>query len=231
MYQVAGILFVFILLARFHQMAGWSSRDLALLIGFRLVVEGLAEPVVGNLLYMPDMIREGTFDQIVVRPASPLLLACLTGFRVNGLGDLTVGVVLLLVAAPHGAFGSGSILTPLAVPLLVMALVVRIGLQISVASVAFWAVRNLAFASFVDDTLNSFGNYPLSIFGFPVQLFLTFILPVAFLAYIPVGVLLNRLEAGRIAGVLAEAAGAAVISGVSFVLWRRGLRAHQGAGT
>jgi ABC-2 type transport system permease protein len=47
---------------------------------------------------------------------------------------------------------------------------------------------------FFDDVFNTFGGYPTSIFNRPTQVALTWIVPVAFVAWLPSTVLLDRTD-------------------------------------
>ncbi|MEO3873288.1 ABC-2 family transporter protein [Nonomuraea sp. B12E4] len=46
----------------------------------------------------------------------------------------------------------------------------------------------------MNDVFSKFGSYPVKIFGGVVEWLLTFVPPVAFVAYVPVSVILGRLD-------------------------------------
>jgi ABC-2 type transport system permease protein len=75
-------------------------------------------------------------------------------------------------------------------------------------------------------------QYPVSIYGWAVQLLLTFAIPVAFINYYPAGLLLDRPEYAQVQPLVyaAPLVGAALFA-LSLYVWRRGLRLYNGAGS
>jgi ABC-2 type transport system permease protein len=55
-------------------------------------------------------------------------------------------------------------------------------------------VDTSALRVFVDDVFSRFGSYPMKVFGGVTEWLLTFVLPAAFMAYVPAGVVLGKLD-------------------------------------
>ena len=69
--EVAGVA---LLLDRFGSVGGWRPAEVLLLFGMAFAGQGLAL-VFGNSLEaekLSELVRRGTFDQVLTRPASPL---------------------------------------------------------------------------------------------------------------------------------------------------------------
>jgi len=83
------------------------------------------------------------------------------------------------------------------------------------------------------DTVNTFGNYPTSIFPSAARVVFTFAFPIAFLSFFPATVFLGRAEGVPFTPLLAYGAplvGLAVFV-VAYRLWQVGLRYHSSTGT
>jgi ABC-2 type transport system permease protein len=78
--------------------------------------------------------------------------------------------------------------------------------------------------------MGTFGNYPLKILPAGISASLTFVLPLAFIAYFPVAVLTGHASGLGVPSMLAAAApavGAASFVG-SRILWNASLRRYKG---
>jgi ABC-2 type transport system permease protein len=232
-YQLLGLTFVWVVLGRFRSFHGWSLDEVIFLYGLRLVAHALYLPVFGNVTTVAGQVREGTLDRILLRPVDPLLQVLWQEFAANSTGDLCVGLVLLGVAqrALHLRW------SPVAVGffLLVVAggTVLEAGIQLALASLSLWFVGTEQLSNWADELINSFGNYPLTVFGAPLRYLFTFVLPIALLAYFPATVFLQKTAALPFTPILAF--GAPVVGWGAFLgayaLWNLGLKHYQGTGT
>ncbi|WP_281284437.1 ABC-2 family transporter protein [Nonomuraea diastatica] len=64
-------------------------------------------------------------------------------------------------------------------------------------SLALRMIDTFALRVFVDDIFSTFGSYPMKIFGGVTGWLLTFVLPVACVAYVPASVVLGKLHTRR----------------------------------
>ncbi|WP_380280727.1 ABC transporter permease [Kitasatospora purpeofusca] len=191
-FQGVGLAFIWVVATRFGAVGGWSMTEICLLYGMRLTSHGLWV-VPGNQLYFLDVtIQTGEFDRYLVRPTGVLPQLLARGIHLPVFGDLVTGLVILTGAAwqlgvPHSAAG---------VLYLVLALVggamVEGAFQIGISAMCFRTLSNRSLRVLVDSVMNSFGGYPLKVFPGPARFVLTFLVPVAFVAYLPAGVLLGR---------------------------------------
>jgi ABC-2 type transport system permease protein len=105
-------------------------------------------------------------------------------------------------------------------------------LQLIAASLAFRALNTDALGELIDKFFATFGNYPLKIYGNVLQAVFTVLLPLAFVAYIPAAVLLNRtgeLIVPPIVAYLAPLAGLIWFT-LAYLFFNHELRHYQSAG-
>ena len=230
-FQMTGFFFLWALLARFKAVGGWSLEEIAFLYGLRLLAHGLAVLVFGGTQIVDWTVHEGDFDRHLVRPLSPLLTV-ITWFRPSAVGDLLGGIVLFIAAARLATVD----FAPASIAYLALAvfggMLLEGGIRLAFASMSFRFLRTSALLFFADSIFNNFGNLPLRIFGGAIEVLLTFVLPVAFVAYIPASVVLGHAQELAVQPPFANFAPVvgALVFGAAVLLWRHELPLYQSSG-
>ncbi|HEV8635142.1 MAG TPA: ABC-2 family transporter protein [Chloroflexota bacterium] len=231
-YQTTGFVFIWTVLTRFETIAGWTLGEITFLYGLRLVVHGLNTVLFGGVSRVRWQVREGLFDRYLVRPVPPLLQVAAMELPAASFGDLLGGATLFLAANAL----VGIDYSPVALGYLALAIsggvLIEAALQLIIATLSFRLIETGSLAFFVDELFSNFGNYPLKIFGGAAQAILTWVLPVAFVAYLPSTVLLARTD--ELVVHPAVAYGAPVVGALwfaaAYLFWRRELREYKSAG-
>jgi ABC-2 type transport system permease protein len=232
-YQSSGLAFIWVVLARFHTVGGWGFHELVFLYALRLLAHVVWYVPFNQVDYVDSMVRDGTFDQVLVRPLNPLVQVMTRKFSINILGDVTLCVVLFSYAVTTAPID----FSPLRVLYMTLAVIggalCEGAVVLAATSAAFKAVQIWPLLYLVDNTYLMFGSYPMRIFGAVANWMFTWLVPVAFVAYVPASTLLDRT--GQLAVPAAVAWGAPAVGIVWFAaayqLWRRQLRNYQSSGT
>lgn len=232
-HQTAGFAFIWVVIERFGVIGGWTLAEIAFLYGMRLTAHGLFTFVASPVINAMDVVlREGEFDRYLVRPLNPFLQLVTRRFTLLAVGDLGGGIALLATAATLVDVDW----SPSAVGYLVLAVVggamVEGAIQVAISGLSFRLLSTESFRFGMDAVLTTFGGYPLTIFPAAARFGLTFVIPLAFLAYFPASVLLDRT--GELAvppwiAALAPLAGA-VLLGAGYVFWRHQTRHYSSSG-
>lgn len=192
--QGTQLAFIGVLLGAFGTIAGWDVSEVAFLYGLRLTAHGVCTVNFGQHRASAIVVREGDWDRFLLRPVPPLLQLLTRIFNPGTLGDLVLGLAILVAAAPHTPITW----TPLAVLYVAAAVVggglVEAGLQIGISGLDFVLGPTTRVKDTVDRVLTDFGAFPMTIFGSAGTWLLTAVLPLAFMAYLPATVLLGRTE-------------------------------------
>jgi len=102
------------------------------------------------------------------------------------------------------------------------------GVYVAVASLTFWTQdRGAGFFPLAYNTIQ-FGRYPLNVYPVAVQFLLTFVLPYAFIAFLPAAGVLRPEYAAL--GWLTLPVGVLVFA-IGLLVWHRGLAKYEGAGS
>ena len=216
--QGTGMALIWVILARFETIAGWTLGEVAFLYGLRLTALALCG-LGGDIWSLQGLVRRGEFDRFLVRPVQPLLQVLTRRVPLSAFGDLLGGVALLLAAARLLDVAW----TPLAILYLVFAIIggglLQLALRLLIASFSFRALSVDGLMGLVDNLFNEFGTYPLNIFNSTLRLLLTFGLPVAFMAYFPATVLFGRTGELQVQPLLAYGAPLAGVVWMLIALW------------
>lgn len=192
LFQITGFVVVWIIVARFSQIGGWGLAELTFLYGMRLTSHGIFYACFSQMFELDNVIVRGEYDRYLVRPMPPLLQLFTRKLRINAFGDLIGGTALLIAASTIAEVDW----SPLAVIFLLLAVIggglVEGAVQIALGSLSFRFLQTFALRATVNEVFNVYGNYPQQIFPRVLRAGLTFILPIAFVAYFPASVLLNR---------------------------------------
>ncbi len=220
----------------FHQvraLGGFSFPEVGLMFGLATASFALADMLVGHVDGLPTYVRTGQLDAMLLRPLSALGQLVTSDFSLRRLGRCVAGLIVLAVAFAHVQIDW----TPGRVALLVVTPVVGATIFCSIfvgtSALSFWFVEGTEFSNAFTYGGNYLSSMPFTVFQAPVRRFFTFVLPAAFVAYLPALGLLGRDDpdglpswlswSGPVAALLAVVAAGAV--------WRVGLRHYTGAGS
>jgi len=192
--QGTQLAFISVLLGAFGAIAGWGVGEVAFLYGLRLTAHGVCTINFGQHRGSAQAIRNGDWDRFLLRPAGPLMQLLTRHFNPGTIGDLVLGLAILVTAASLiDVQWSAGMLLLLALAALGGGLV-EAGLQIALSALDFRWGPLVRIKDMVDRILTDFGAYPMTIFGAAGTWLLTFLIPLAFMAYLPTTVLLGRTE-------------------------------------
>ncbi len=234
-FAVTGLDFVTILLmfSRVGSLGGWPLPEVALLYGMSSVAFGIADLAVGSMERLGQRVRDGTLDTLLVRPAPVLAQVAADRFALRRLGRITQGALVLgyaLTAVDIDWTVAKALLLPVAV-------VSGAGIfcAVFVAGAAFqFAAQD---ASEVQNAFTYGGTtllqYPPTVFGRELVRGVMFVLPLAFVNWVPAAYLLGRPLPLELPGW--AAAGSPLVAGVSLALsglaWRAGIRSYRSTGS
>lgn len=223
---------ILVLFENVDALDGWTLEEIALLYAIATISFALTDLVVGHLDLFPQMIRDGTFDQILVRPLPSLLQVVASDFSLRRIGKALQGVGVLVFALGRLELDW----TPGKVLVLVGAIlagaVIYAAVWVALATVAFWIVDAIEFVNAFTYGGSYLAQYPITIFARWLRGLVLFVLPLAFVAYFPALVLLDResglplpAELGYVTGVVALVAAL-----VAHVVWTGAVRHYRSAG-
>jgi ABC-2 type transport system permease protein len=233
LYQGSGIAFLWIVLGQFDTIAGWSFGEVTLLYAMRLLAHTVWVVPGHQLEYLDMAIREGRFDRALVRPLAPFLQVITARFSLNVLGDVVAAVVVLVIALSSVDLDLGGLRGVYFVAAIIGGALAEGAAVLVISALSFRFVQIRAAYHFIDNVYLLFGSYPTRIFGAATSWVLTWVVPVAFVAYIPSSVLLDKtdgLHVPTFVAFLAPAVGALWFA-AAYRFWCGQIRHYDGAGS
>ena len=223
---------VWVLLHRFGSLGGWSWNEMALLLSFHLLAYSLGAMFsFVQFRDLEEMVRLGTFDVLLVKPISPWIYLTFGGLNVMGYSGhiaLAIGLMvwaLLQVDVDWTAWNAIYVaLSLISAAMVTAAILTMIGVA-ALVLVQSTYLYSIYFGFWI------LGRYPLSIFPVALQWLMVTIIPLGFMNYVPVAVLLGKEVAvlGDAALPLSLLAGPIAV-GIAMVHWRWSIRHYQSGG-
>ncbi|WP_030206026.1 ABC transporter permease [Streptomyces sp. NRRL S-87] len=214
-------------------LGGFSLPEVALLYGTSSVSLGLADLLLGNSERVGARIRDGSLDTMLVRPVPVFAQLAADRFALRRVGRISqgLGVLVWALTAVDVAWTPGRVLL---VPVMVVA-GAAIFAAVFVAGAAFQFVAGDA-----AEVQNSFTyggttmlQYPPGVFARELVRGVTFVVPLAFVNWVPALHVLGRPDPVGLPGWAAYAS--PVVAVVALVpaslAWRAGVRAYRSTGS
>ena len=223
---------ILVLFENVPELGGWSVQEVALLYGIAGISFALTDLIVGHLDLFPQMIRDGTFDQILVRPLPSLLQVVASDFSLRRLGKILQAVVVLIVALAAADIDwtlGRALMVPLAI---VSGVLIYTGVWIALATIAFWIVDAIEFVNAFTYGGNFLSAYPITIFGRWLRNLVLFAIPIAFVAYFPALYILDRPDELGLPDALRYASPLVALLTVivAKLVWENAVRHYRSAG-
>jgi ABC-2 type transport system permease protein len=220
---------------RFGDIDGWTLGEVAFLYGLVELSFGLMDMLFSG--FDPDCfgpyVREGRFDQVMLRPLSLTTQVLGADFTLKRLGRVTFGA---------GVFALALNLTDIEwspakvayLPLVVLGMVLFFGGLFMIGStICFWTTASLQAMNTLTYGGSYLISYPFTIYGDWLRRAFTFVVPAIFLNYYPALWFLGKPDPfgfPRWAPFVAPAAGGIVFA-AAFAFWTYGIRHYQSTGS
>ena len=227
--QVVNIAFLAIIFGGVESLKGWSYYEILFIYGFSLLPKGLDHLFCDNLWNVGYFIvRKGDFDKYLTRPISPLLTVTVEIFQVDSLGELVVGIALIVTSLRHLQVPFVWYDIPLALVAVIFGMLIYTAIKIIFASIAFWTKQSGHLINMVYG-MNDFSKYPVGIYSRPVRNGITYLIPFAFTAFYPASYLLRHTS--PVFSILGTVVAGSVLLAIGLLVWHKGLAAYESAGS
>jgi ABC-2 type transport system permease protein len=239
--EVVGVFFitfldflaVLIIFENVPALDGWTLHEVAFLYACTCISFAFVDLAIGHLDLFPRMIREGTFDVVLIRPRGTLLQVIASDFAPRRIGRVLQGFVVLgyALSGLDVDWTAGRAL--MLVVMLVSGAAIFAAVWVAGATIAFWTVDGGEFTNVFTYGGNYLTQYPIGIYGEWVRRLLAFVIPMAFVCYFPSLYVLDKEDSLGFPRALQFASplvaiGAALVSGV---IWTQAVRRYRSVGS
>ena len=234
-FVITGLDFVAIWIMFGHtpQLGGFALSEVALLYGVTTLGIGIADLLVGGIEQVGRRIRDGSLDVMLVRPVLPYIQIAADRFSLRRVGRISQGLVVFVVALAtvDVDWTAGKVLM---MPVAVLCGVV-IFVDIFTLGAAFQFVAKDA--AEVSNAFTYGGTtmtqYPPTIFSKEVVRAAMFVIPLAFVNWMPMLYVLDRPDPTGLPHVLrfCSPIAAAALTAVTALGWALAVRSYRSTGS
>lgn len=224
------VLFLKLIYLNTNAVAGWTEGEMFILVGTYSTLRGITDTLFySNLSQLPDLMRLGTMDFVLLRPVNSQFFMSLRYVALDNVGQFVGAVALLLYGISRNHMSITAAGVAGYIFLMLCAVVIFYSVSLLLMTLSFWLVRienlfvlletGFSLARTPIDVFRTFGPAPIFVF--------TYIFPVAFLAAMPVKALFGRLTN---ASTMAVGLGLAIaFFTLSALFWRYATRSYTSA--
>lgn len=190
---LAGSLFgLFLFYRTGYQFEGWSWEEALIVLGTFTLLQGFSATFLApNLNKIVRQVEEGTLDFVLLKPISSQFWLSTRTLSPWGIPDLAFGLIMI------GYAGSRLSLNPLSYLLALLPLAFGFlslySLWFMLGATSIWFVKIYNVTEVLRGVLEA-GRFPVVAYPLAYRVFLTFVIPVAFLTTVPAQALLGQVE-------------------------------------
>lgn len=220
------LVFLATIFSKVNNLGGWSAWEIVFLTGVHEMIFLLTwATIMPNLKNFTYEVKNGKFDQVLLKPISPRFLSSfkMVDFTVIGSVFNVIFVFffsLSRISFEHSLLRIGGFFLFLCFSYLIAYFVYFICASLSLFFINSRTLLDIVFE------LTETDRYPAEIYPTAFKAFLTVFLPILFFAYFPTAFLLGKIGAVYIIYAFLIAI---VFGIVSHLVWHRGLRNYQSA--
>jgi ABC-2 type transport system permease protein len=232
-WNVVNLALIGILINQFTSLKDWTLWQLVFLYCLWILGYSLYSLFFSHTSQIEDYLIEGTFDQFLLRPASPLIQVLGREFQYLEIADALFALTGLSLAYSRLGLNWNGWHWGFFVLAVVSSAVIVLAINLLLACTAFWTGRSRGAAMVVGRFQGLVQWYPIEIFGRAFRVIVTGLLPVAFLNYYPALVLLDKLDradSGWWLGYMSPVV-ALLLVGIVSRVWRRALIQYTSSGS
>lgn len=220
-----GLMFMFM---RFDSVDGFTFEEVLICFSTINMSFSLAECFFRGLDRFPQLISNGQFDRILVRPRGEIFQVITSQVDFSRFGRILHALIIFCWALPRCGISFTPMKTLCLALMVLCGACVFAGIFTIYAAICFYTTDGLEFMNILTDGMREYGKYPFSIYGKKILTILTFVFPFALIQYYPFLYLTGRSD-GPLYALLP------VVSLVFLVpcgiFWKIGVRHYRSTGS
>lgn len=227
--QITNIVFIGIIFSQIPDLDGYLFYEILFIYGFSLIPRGIDHLFTDNLWKVAwFIVRKGNFDKYLIRPISPLVHVIIEFIQFDALGELLTGIVLVGISSQKLSLHYTAVNVALMLVAVFFGTFIYTAIKIACASIAFWIKQSGSILQ-IFYMSSDFAKYPVTIYNQFVKTVITYVIPFAFTAFYPADYILRGSNPWfHIGGTVVVSI---VLMVLSVMVWNRGLRAYESAGS
>lgn len=226
--QIMGIAFLYLVFQQIPSLQGWTLDQLIFIYGFAQIPRGIDHLLTDNIwLIAWRLVINGDFDRYMLRPMNIFFQVVSEKLQPDALGELLVGTILVVRSLVKGIVVTDGLHVLLFLISILAGAFIYTSIKLFFASLAFWVKSSGPFLQMAYE-MADFAKYPTEIYSKGIRFIITWVIPFAFVAYLPASFF---LKSGTSVGIIGIECGIAVIFWfIAYALFNHGTHVYESAG-
>jgi len=222
-----------VLVTQFTSLKDWTLWEVVFLYSLWILGYSVYGLFFSHTEALENYLIEGSFDQFLLRPASPLIQLLGREFQHNEIANVFIGLTGISLAYTRLDLHLDGWKWGFLIAAVVSAGIIVLGINLLIACTGFWTGRSRGTSFIASQFYYLVQQYPIDIFGMGFRLFVTGLLPVAFMNYYPALVLLDKVNGTSPGWQLSYLSPlvALLLLGIVSIIWRLGLNRYSSSGS
>lgn len=226
--QAVGLLSIRLLYNYIPDIAGWTFNEILLIYGIFQIPRGIDHLLTDNLWILSNMVRKGTFDQILTKPLNPLFHVVAQRFQTEAFGELLLGVGIMIYVFPLLQLQLQAIQFLLLVVFILIGTLIYTSIKLIATTLSFWLKNSFPIMVTIYD-MSLFTQRPIAIYPSALRFLLSYVIPFAFTAYFPALYLLYDVDINVL--ILQAILVTSLLLMLSYRFWLLGIKYYESAGS
>lgn len=222
-----------VLVTQFTSLKDWTLWEVVFLYSLWILGYSVYGLFFSHTEALENYLIEGSFDQFLLRPASPLIQLLGREFQHNEIANVFIGLTGISLAYSQLDLHWDGWKWGFLIAAVVSGGIIVLAINLLIACTGFWTGRSRGTSFIVNQFYYLVQQYPIDIFGTGFRLMVTGLLPVAFMNYYPALFLLDKVNYPSPEWVLSYMSPlvALLLVGIVSVVWRLGLDRYSSSGS
>lgn len=226
--QVLGISFLYLVFKQIPELNGWTLDQLIFIYGFAQIPRGIDHLLTDNIWRVAWwMVVNGEFDRYMLRPMNIFFQVIAEKLQPDAFGELLVGTVLVIMSITKGIVIIDGFHVLMFFVSIIAGAFIYTAIKLFYTTFSFY-VKNGGPVVQVAYEMADFAKYPTEIYPRIIRAIITWVIPFAFVAYLPASYFINGDVSYRV--ILIECVIAIAFTIVAHLFFNHGTKVYESAG-
>lgn len=227
--QATGIAFLYLVFRQIPQLGDWNLEQIIFIYGFAQIPRGIDHLFTDNIwLVAWRLVVNGKFDRYMLRPMNLFFQVICEKLQPDALGELLVGIILLVASISKGIVIVDGIHILLFFVSIFAGAIIYTAIKLLFASLAFW-MKVSGPILYTAYSMADFAKYPTEIYAKGVRFIINWIIPFAFVAYLPASYFLKS-GVSALGTIGVECLLSVIFFAVAYFVFWHGTQAYESSG-
>lgn len=226
--NISSLFLLFFLYTLVPELEGWSFFELLHLYSLATMGFAMWRCLFMNTLNISYYVRNGILDRFLVKPINPLFQIFMEGFDDDAWGDLIIGTIINVICIYQLQLGWYSLVFSIILSFFASLIFASFSILGSILSLKTVGVSDFSDIPYL---IYEFMKYPITLYGSVLTVVFTYLLPVAWISFIPSRMFIENQFFNSLLSLGASALVSLIFFSLSCWMFLRYLKNYTSTGT